>query len=137
MKKTKKLFIGMILAIIFCSCSSAVIKENRKNALELQASIEKVIKIDKTTEFEVFDLLGNPTTKVLQGDKMLRMAYYHGDFYHKNSESNKRILEKYIPVELLKNQETLEKVVLGIHLRKNNDSNERVVFKITGEVLRN
>ena len=136
MKKIGLNFIGMVLIILFSACSSAVTRESKKNALELQNSIEQIVTIGKTTEFEVSDLLGNPTIQVLRGNNVLRMAYYSGNFYHKNIESNKRILEKYIPSKLLNDEKSLEKVVLGIYLKRDNNKNERIVYKITGEVLR-
>lgn len=136
MKKIVLIFIGMILTIFFSACSSAVTRESKKNALELRNSIEQIIIIGKTTEFEVSDLLGNPTVQVLRGDGIVRMAYYSGNFYHKNIESNKKILEKYIPSKLLNDEKSLEKVVLGIYLKRDDSKNERIVYKITAEVLR-
>lgn len=137
MKKIMILFTAMILSISFSSCSSLVHNENRKNALELQNAIEQIIVPEKSTEFEVVDLLGNPAIKVLRGDGILRMAYYNGSFYNENIETNKKIIEKYVSSELLADKKALDKIVLAFYLKKDETKKERVVYKIVAEIMRN
>lgn len=141
MKKKFLIFIGIISIFLLSGCSAtkttekSEIKERRRVAMILEESISQVLIVGESTQSDVTKLLGKSVSGSLKSNGDLRMAYYSGVFYHNNTEKNKKILEKYIPRELLDDKKTLEKIVLGIFLRSPNGEGERVVYKISGETL--
>ena len=136
MKKLKLVLSIIILSIAFISCSALESRETQKNADKLKAGITQIIIPEKTTEFEVRKLLGNPTVKAVRKGGTIRLAYYSGDFYHQNSEENKRVLDKYIPAELLNDQEKLKKVVLAIFIKHDEIKDENIIYRVEVEIMR-
>ncbi|AYV92275.1 hypothetical protein HMPREF1049_0034 [Fusobacterium necrophorum subsp. funduliforme ATCC 51357] len=109
MKKIFRYSLILCFALSVTGCFSLDARQSA--AVDLSLNFQHFLLKKDVTLFEIEELFGEPQAKS-DGHPKVVISYVGGDFYWKNSEKNRKILETHIPKYFLENKDNFNKCFL-------------------------
>ncbi|HEY4534144.1 MAG TPA: hypothetical protein VIG61_08325 [Fusobacterium sp.] len=101
----------LILCVAFSITGCFSLDPRESAAFDLSLNFRHFLLEKDITLFEIEELFGEPDAKS-DGHPKVAISYIGGNFYWKNSEKNRKILESHIPRYFLENKDNFNKCLL-------------------------